>query len=156
VAARSTRPGRHRTLLLRGYDTPSARARDRLDEVFETDDPTSELTAWGVKEAQRLILASPTLDDARAAKARFHNWVRLADTAKPASCSAAPTGRGNTVDQPRRHGQLRIAAECDKGYYPLGFQISNAEFAELTSPRTTGTVSGTTILTARDVQTTLK
>ena len=86
-----------RTLLLRGYDTPSARARDRLDEVFETDDPTSELTAaWGVKEALRLILASPSLDDARAAKARLHNWVGLADTAKPASCSAAPTGRANT------------------------------------------------------------
>ena len=140
----------HRTLLLRGYDTLSARARDRLEEVFETDDPTGELSAaWGVKEGLRLILASPTLDDARAAKARLHNWVGLADTAetdrlwatlntwwpavevfitsrvtnarteaanttikhikrtgrgtattpttKPVSCSAAPTGRGNTA-----------------------------------------------------------
>ena len=35
-------------LLLRGYDTLSARAKARLDLVFTTDDPTCELSAaWG-------------------------------------------------------------------------------------------------------------
>ena len=44
----------HRTLLLRGYDTLSARARSRLDAVFTSDDPTDELSAaWGVKEQLR-------------------------------------------------------------------------------------------------------
>src|SRR4029453_13463103 len=32
----------NRTLLLRGYDTLSARARQRLDTVFALDDPTQE------------------------------------------------------------------------------------------------------------------
>jgi transposase len=35
----------HRTLLLRGYDTLSERAKDRLDAVFASDDPTDELSA---------------------------------------------------------------------------------------------------------------
>ena len=118
--------------------------------MLATDDPTGELgAAWGVKEALRLILASPTIEAARAAKARFDAWVAIADTdetdrfaatitswwpaievtiatgvtnarteaantaikhisgpgaatattptTKPVSCSAAPTGRGNTA-----------------------------------------------------------
>ncbi len=37
-------------LLLRGYNTLSARGRDRLEAVLATDDPTGELgAAWGVK-----------------------------------------------------------------------------------------------------------
>lgn len=71
----------HRMLLLRGYNTLSARGRDRLQAVLATDDPTGELgAAWGVKEALRLILASPTIEAARAAKARFDAWVAIADT----------------------------------------------------------------------------
>lgn len=71
----------HRTLLLRGYNTLSARARHRLDEVFATDDPTGELgAAWGIKEGLRLILASRTLEEARAAKQRLEGWVTDADT----------------------------------------------------------------------------
>lgn len=71
----------HRTLLLRGYNTLSARGRDRLDEVLAVDDPTGELgAAWGVKEALRLILASPTIEQARAAKTRFDAWALAADT----------------------------------------------------------------------------
>ena len=62
----------HRTLLLRGYDTLSARARDRLEQVFATDDPTGELSAaWGVKEGLRLVLKTTTLDTARQAKTRL-------------------------------------------------------------------------------------
>jgi len=47
----------NRMLLLRGYDTLSARAKTRLEWVFTTDDPTHELAAaWGVKEQLRRIL----------------------------------------------------------------------------------------------------
>jgi transposase len=56
----------HRTLLLRGYDTLSARARARLEMVFASDDPTDELSAaWGVKEQLRRLLASADLEQAR-------------------------------------------------------------------------------------------
>ena len=68
-------------LLLRGYNTLSARGRDRLEVVLAADDPTGELgAAWGVKEALRLILACPTIAAARAAKARFDAWVAIAAT----------------------------------------------------------------------------
>ena len=71
----------HRMLLLRGYNTLSARGRDRLEVVLAADDPTGELgAAWGVKEALRLILACPTIEAARAAKARFAAWVAIAAT----------------------------------------------------------------------------
>ncbi len=64
----------HQMLLLRGYDTLSTRGRDRLDHVPATDDPTEELSAaWGLKEALRLILASPTIEQAHATKTRFDN-----------------------------------------------------------------------------------
>lgn len=59
-------------LLLRGYNSLSDRGRDRLEDVLAADDPTGELgAAWGIKEALRLILASHTLEAARATKARF-------------------------------------------------------------------------------------
>lgn len=71
----------HRTLLLRGYDTLSTRARHRLEEVLTSDDPTGELgAAWGVKEGLRLILASHTIDEAQAAKTRLEGWINAADT----------------------------------------------------------------------------
>ena len=71
----------HRMLLLRGYNTLSPRGRARLDRVLTDDDPTGELgAAWGIKEALRLILASNTIEQARAAKARFDAWVIAADT----------------------------------------------------------------------------
>ena len=71
----------HRMLLLRGYDTLSPRGRARLEQVLAADDPTGELgAAWGVKEALRLILASHTIEEARAAKTRFDAWVVAADT----------------------------------------------------------------------------
>jgi len=55
----------HRMLLLRGYDTLSARGRARLQMVFDLDDPTHELSAaWGVKEQLRRILNTPTVEQA--------------------------------------------------------------------------------------------
>ncbi len=71
----------HRTLLLRGYDTLTQRARRRLEEVFASDDPTGELgAAWGVKEGLRLVLKTTTVEDARHAKTRLEGWVAAADT----------------------------------------------------------------------------
>ena len=71
----------HRTLLLRGYDTLSPRARHRLEEVFTTDDPTGELGAtWGVKEGLRLVLKSTTVEAARQARTRLEGWVTAAGT----------------------------------------------------------------------------
>ncbi|MBM7499706.1 transposase [Brachybacterium muris] len=41
----------HRMLLLRGADTLTPRAWERLEDVFGTDDPTDELSAaWGINE----------------------------------------------------------------------------------------------------------
>lgn len=71
----------HRMLLLRGYDTLSARGRARLEEIFATDDPTGELgAAWGVKEGVRLLLRTTTIKAARDAKTRLEGWVKAADT----------------------------------------------------------------------------
>jgi transposase len=70
----------HRTLLLRGYDTLSVRARHRLEAVFACDDPTGLGAAWGVKEGLRLVLASRTLDQARTARTRLERWVDAANT----------------------------------------------------------------------------
>lgn len=59
----------HRLLLLRGYDTLSQRGRAKLEQVLRTDDPTDEIgAAWGVKEALRLTLMSPTVAVARQRK----------------------------------------------------------------------------------------
>jgi transposase len=56
-------------LLLRGYDTLSARAKARLDRVFAVDDATAELSAaWGVKEQLRRLLNSATVKAARTEK----------------------------------------------------------------------------------------
>ena len=92
----------HRMLLLRGYDTLRPRGRTRLEHVLATDNPTGELgAAWGVKEALRLILASHTIDQARAAKARFDAWVTTAATDETERFAATITGQkpraGSTI-----------------------------------------------------------
>ena len=70
----------HRTLLLRGYDTLSARGRARLQMVFDTDDPTEELSAaWGVKEQLRRLLKVATLEQARHQKMILGCYVLAAD-----------------------------------------------------------------------------
>jgi transposase len=70
----------HRMLLLRGYDTLSARAKARLDLVFTTDDPTCELSAaWGVKEQLRRLLHSGSVEQARHQKMILGCHVLAAD-----------------------------------------------------------------------------
>ena len=70
----------NRMLLLRGYDTLSARAKARLDRVFALDDPTCELSAaWGVKEQLRRLLNSATVDAARTEKMILGCHVLAAD-----------------------------------------------------------------------------
>jgi transposase len=70
----------NRTLLLRGYDTLSARARQRLDTVFALDDPTQELSAaWGVKEQLRRLLQVDTVEQARTEKMILGCYVIAAD-----------------------------------------------------------------------------
>jgi transposase len=49
----------HRRLLLRAGNELGPRALSRLNTVFETDDPTGEISAaWGVKELLRQMLAA--------------------------------------------------------------------------------------------------
>jgi transposase len=70
----------NRTLLLRGYDTLSKRARARLDTVFASDDPTQELSAaWGVKEQLRRLLNVDTIEHARTEKMILGCYVMAAD-----------------------------------------------------------------------------
>ena len=70
----------NRTLLLRGYDTLSKRARARLDTVFASDDPTQELSAaWGVKEQLRRLLNVDTVEQARTEKMILGCYVMAAD-----------------------------------------------------------------------------
>ena len=70
----------NRMLLLRGYDTLSARAKARLQTVFATDDPTQELSAaWGVKEQLRRLLNTDTVEQARTEKMILGCYVLAAD-----------------------------------------------------------------------------
>jgi transposase len=70
----------HRTLLLRGYDTLSERAKARLQTVFSKDDPTDELSAgWGVKEQLRRLLNTSTIEQARHEKMILGCYVLAAD-----------------------------------------------------------------------------
>ena len=70
----------HRTLLLRGYETLSARARARLEMIFATDDPTDELSAaWGVKEQLRRLLKVATVEQARHQKMILGCYILAAD-----------------------------------------------------------------------------
>jgi transposase len=71
----------HRVLLLRGYDTVSARDRDKLADILDSDDPTHEISAaWGVKEQLRRLLASTTLAADRAERVTFNQYVTWAAT----------------------------------------------------------------------------
>ena len=78
---RSTPAWAYRTLLLRGYDTLSPRARNRLADVVTSDEPTGELgAACGVK-------GTPTGPEGphhrrcqRAGRARLEGRVKAADT----------------------------------------------------------------------------
>jgi transposase len=70
----------NRRLLLRGYDTLSPRAKARLDAVFDSDDPTDELSAaWGVKEQLRRLLNVATVEQARTKKMILSCYVVAAD-----------------------------------------------------------------------------
>ncbi|KNX35980.1 ISL3 family transposase [Luteipulveratus halotolerans] len=69
----------HRLLLLRGYDTLSNRARERLNAVLAQDDPAQEISAaWGVKEQLRRVLAASSIADASAERATFNQYVSWA------------------------------------------------------------------------------
>ena len=70
----------NRTLLLRGYDTLSEKAKARLQTVFDLDDPTDELSAaWGVKEQLRRLLHVDTVEQARNEKMILGCYVVAAD-----------------------------------------------------------------------------
>jgi len=70
----------NRRLLLRSYDTLSPRAKARLDAVFDSDDPTDELSAaWGVKEQLRRLLNVATVEQARTEKMILGCYVVAAD-----------------------------------------------------------------------------
>lgn len=70
----------HRMLLLRGADTLSPRAWDRLETVFRTDDPTDELSAaWGIKEQLRRLLATDTLAQAWDERMRMGYFAQIAN-----------------------------------------------------------------------------
>jgi transposase len=69
----------NRRLLLRGGDTLSDRARNRLSTVFATDDATGKLqAAWLVKEQLRTLLATGSHADAAATKDRLQGLVEQA------------------------------------------------------------------------------
>jgi len=80
----------HRRLLLAAGDRLSRRGLDRLQQVFDHDDPTDEIgAAWGVKERLRQLLAERDLDRVRhrlwvfydaAATANMPETTRLAET----------------------------------------------------------------------------
>ncbi|MDR7159813.1 ISL3 family transposase [Arthrobacter sp. BE255] len=74
---RSIDPGwANRRLLLRAGDTLSDRARNRLSNVFDTEDATGKLqAAWLVKEQLRALLTTGSLADAAAAKGRLQALV---------------------------------------------------------------------------------
>ena len=70
----------HRMLLLRGGDTLTPRAWERLETVFRTDDPTDELSAaWGIKEQLRRLLATDTLAQAWQERMRMGYFAQIAN-----------------------------------------------------------------------------
>lgn len=70
----------HRMLLLRGGDTLTPRAWDRLETVFAADDPTDELSAaWGIKEQLRRLLATDTLAQAWNERMRMGYYAQIAN-----------------------------------------------------------------------------
>ncbi|MGP9602914.1 ISL3 family transposase [Brachybacterium sp. AOP42-E1-35] len=70
----------HRMLLLRGGDTLTPRAWERLETVFRTGDPTDELSAaWGIKEQLRRLLATDTLAQAWQERMRMGYFAQIAN-----------------------------------------------------------------------------
>jgi transposase len=70
-------------LLLRGADSLSVRGWAKLKYILATDDPSNEIgAAWAVKEQLRLLLATTTVADARAARAVLAEYVAAADMAE--------------------------------------------------------------------------
>jgi transposase len=70
----------NRRLLLCGYDTLSPRTKARLDAVFDSDDPTDELSAaWGVKEQLRRLRNVATVEQAGTEKMILGCYVVGAD-----------------------------------------------------------------------------
>lgn len=70
----------NRTLLLRGADSLSQRAWERLDRVFRHDDPTDELgAAWSVKEQLRRLLNTTTVEAAWEERMRLGYYVQVAN-----------------------------------------------------------------------------
>lgn len=70
----------YRMLLLRGGDTLTPRAWERLERVFRTDDPTDELSAaWGIKEQLRRLLATDTLAQAWQERMRMGYFAQIAN-----------------------------------------------------------------------------
>lgn len=70
----------HRMLLLRGGNTLTPRAWERLETVFRTDDPTDELSAaWGIKEQLRRLLATDTLAQAWQERMRMGYFAQIAN-----------------------------------------------------------------------------
>ncbi|MGM0929167.1 MAG: ISL3 family transposase [Actinomycetota bacterium] len=69
----------NRMLLLKADEKLSDRARNRLQTVFDVDDPTGKLqAAWEVKEQLRVLLRTGSLADATAAKDRLQQLVERA------------------------------------------------------------------------------
>ena len=70
----------YRMLLLRGGDTLTPRAWERLETVFRTDDPTDELSAaWDIKEQLRRLLATDTLAQAWQERMRMGYFAQIAN-----------------------------------------------------------------------------
>ncbi len=70
----------HRMLLLRGADTLTPRAWERLEHVFRTDHPTDELSAaWGIKEKLRRLLTTDTLAQAWDERMRMGYFAQIAN-----------------------------------------------------------------------------
>ncbi|WP_336853858.1 ISL3 family transposase [Sinomonas albida] len=73
----------NRRLLLRAADTLSDRARARLRDVFDTDDPTGQLrAAWEGKEQLRVLLASGSLAEAAEHLCILEGLVEASPTAE--------------------------------------------------------------------------
>jgi transposase len=69
----------NRLLLMRGYESLSARGQAKLKSVLDSDDPTCEIgAAWGVKEQLRRLLATTNVADAQRERATFNRYVTLA------------------------------------------------------------------------------
>ena len=69
----------HRMLLLRGGDTLTPRAWERLERVFRTTTPPTSSASWGIKEQLRRLLATDTLAQAWQERMRMGYFVQIAN-----------------------------------------------------------------------------